>query len=71
MGYTEIEIPADTYCESCEEAEATTYHHHYGWVPPTFYCQDCQDRIEASYEDPTAADLYDSTPVMDEHGRIY
>jgi hypothetical protein len=71
MGYKVIEIPEGTYCEICEEADATTYHDNMGFMPPNFHCQDCQDRLEASYEDPTAADLYDSTPVMDEHGRIY
>lgn len=70
MGYKVIEIPADTYCESCEEAEATTYHDYYGYFPPTFYCQDCKDSIEASYEMPSAMDVYEPV-VMDEHGRVY
>jgi len=70
MGYKVIEIPAGTDCESCYEADATTYHDHDGWIPPTFYCQDCRDRIEASYEGPSAMDVYEPV-VMDEHGRIY
>ena len=64
-----IEIPADTYCESCEEAEATTYHDHDGWVPPTFYCQDCKDSIESAYEGPTES--YGGPVVMNEYGKVF
>jgi hypothetical protein len=66
-----IEIPADTYCESCDEAEATTYHDHDGWIPPTFYCQDCQDRIESAYEGPTDNENYGGGVVMNEYGRVF
>jgi hypothetical protein len=65
-----IEIPAGTDCESCDAADATTYHAYYGYFPPTFYCQDCKDSIEASYEGPSAMDVYEPV-VMDEHGRVY
>lgn len=73
-----IEIPAGTICEACESRddgvtynEATTYNDHYGWMPPTFYCQSCVDKMEASYEGPTEMDVVVPTVVMDEHGRIY
>jgi hypothetical protein len=66
-----IEIPADTYCESCDEAEATTYHDHDGWIPPTFYCQDCKDRIESAYEGPTDSENYGGGVVMNEYGRVF
>jgi hypothetical protein len=66
-----IEIPADTYCESCDEAEATTYHDHDGWIPPTFYCQDCKDSIESAYEGPTDSENYGGGVVMNEYGRVF
>lgn len=64
-----IEIPADTYCERCDEAEATTYHDYYGYFPPTFYCQDCKDSIESAYEGPTES--YGGPVVMNEYGRVF
>jgi len=46
MGYKVIEIPKDTYCESCEEAEATTYHDHDGWIPPTFTAKTAKTELK-------------------------
>jgi len=66
-----IEIPVDTYCEECDEAEATTYHDHDGWIPPTFYCQDCKDSIESAYEGPTDSENYGGGVVMNEYGRVF
>jgi hypothetical protein len=65
-----ILIPAGTFCSDCEEAKATTYDSHDGWIPPSFYCQPCKDDRERAYELPTAMDVYDPV-VMDEHGKIY
>ena len=66
-----IEIPAGTDCESCDAADATTYHDHDGWIPPTFYCQDCKDSIESAYEGPTDSENYGGGVVMNEYGRVF
>lgn len=64
-----IEIPVGTDCERCDEADATTYHAHYGLFPPTFYCQDCKDEIESGYELPTES--YGGSVVMNEYGKVF
>jgi hypothetical protein len=64
-----IEIPAGTDCESCDAADATTYHDNDGWIPPTFYCQDCKDSIESAYELPTES--YGGGVVENEYGRVF
>jgi len=64
-----IEIPAGTTCESCDEVDATVVDDHDGWIPASFYCTDCVEKMQDAYEPPTVSG--GSSVVMNEYGKVF